>query len=92
MKLAKQAKNMAEDLSLSEADAIMMEFKSNLYIRVVLGIQNSNDSHKKIAEKVGTSRARITRISNMGENSVSVDILIKILIVLENKLPFKIAA
>lgn len=92
MKLDKKTKDIARDLGLSESDAIMMEFKSNLYIQAALGIQDSDDSHEEIAKKVGTSRARITRISNMGENSVSIDLLIKILVVLENKLPFKMAA
>ena len=83
---------MAKDLGLSEADAILMDLRATLYTQAALKIKNSKESHEVIAKKVGTSRARITRISNMGENSISIDLLIKILVVLEKKLPFKIAA
>ena len=92
MKISKEAKQMAKDLGLSTADAVIIEIKSTLYKQAALAINKSKDSHEKIAEKIGTSRARITRISNMGENSISIDLLIKIIFVLENKVPFRLTA
>ncbi len=92
MKLSKEAKKMAKELGLNESDAIIMELKSTLYTQAALAIKNSADSHENIARKVGTSRARITRISNMGENSVSLDLLMKIIIVLEKRVPFRLTA
>ena len=66
----------------------------------VLGklISRLEGSHNKkevigqdIALKTGASRARITRISNMGENSISIELLLKIIVALENKSLLKVA-
>lgn len=92
MKLSKQAKQLAEDLGLSEAEAVVMELKSRLYTHAAKAIKKSKLSHEDIAERVGTSRARITRISNHGENSVSIELLAKIIFSLEHKLPFDLKA
>ncbi len=91
MKLSKQAKALAEDLGLNELDAAVMELKAKLYKQASASIQKSKLTHEAIAKKVGTSRARITRISNLGENSLSMELLIKIIIALENKIPLKVA-
>ncbi len=91
MKLSKQAKALAEDLGLNELDAAVMELKSKLYQQASTSIQKSKMTHETIAKKVGTSRARITRISNLGENSLSMELLIKIIVALENKIPLKVA-
>ena len=92
MKISKEAKEMARELGLNEADTVIMELKSTLYTQAALAIKNSIDSHDNIAKKIGTSRARITRISNMGENSVSIDLLIKIIVVLDKRVPFRLTA
>lgn len=91
MKLSKQAKALAEDLGLNELDATVMELKAKLYQQASASIQKSKLTHEAIAKKVGTSRARITRISNLGENSLSMELLIKIIVALENKIPLKVA-
>ena len=77
---------MAEDLGLTDADAFIMELKSKLYTQAACAIKKSSKSHKEIAKEIGTSRARITRISNMGENSLSIELLMKIIVVLEKNL------
>ena len=92
MKISKQAKQMADDLGLTTADAVVMELKSKLYEHAAKAIKNAEDSHEEIAEKVGTSRARITRISNHGENSISLELLVKVIVALENKVPFELTA
>lgn len=91
MKPSKRAKTIANDLGLSEIDAAVMELKSSLYIQAAKGIQKSKFTHEEIARRVGTSRARISRISRMGENSLSIELLVRILYVLENKIPLKVA-
>ena len=91
MKLSKETKKLVEDLSLSEIDAAVMQIKSKLYIKASKCINDSNLTHEDIALKTGTSRARITRISNMGENSVSIELLLKIIVALENKILLKVA-
>ncbi len=82
---------MAKDLELSEVDAYIMELKSSLYVNCSKEIENSELTHKQIAKLVGTSRARISRLSKMGENNVSLEMLIKIIATLIEKPPLKIA-
>jgi len=92
MEISRQARKIANDLELSDADAAIMELKALLYERAALAIQHSGDSHEAIAKKLGTSRERITRISNRGENSISIDFLLKLLVVLEKRVPFRLVA
>ena len=92
MKISKEARKLAKDLELDDADAAIMELKSLLYERASQAIQQSGESHEAIATRLGTSRARITRISNRGENSISIDLLLKIIVVLEKKIPFRLVA
>ncbi len=92
MKLSKDAKKMAEDLGLSEVDAYVMELKAKLYTKSSKLIKASKLNHEQIAKLIGTSRSRINRIANKGENNVSIELLIKLIAVLEGKSAIKIAA
>jgi predicted XRE-type DNA-binding protein len=92
MKLSKIAKKMADDLNLSEVDAYMMELKTHLYIRCSDLIKKSKLTHEEIAGLIGTSRSRINRIANHGENSLSIELLLKIVYVLEGKTLIKLVA
>lgn len=92
MKISKEAKNLAEDLGLSEVDAYLMELKANLYKKSSKLIKSSKLTHDQIAKQIGTSRSRINRIANYGENNVSIELLIKLVSILEGKPAVKIAA
>ena len=92
MKLSKEAKQMAADLGLSDVDAYIMDLKAKLYLKSAELIKSSKFSHGEIAKKIGTSRPRINRISKMGENNVSIEILIKLIAVLEDAAPIKLVA
>jgi len=92
MKLSKEAKLLAEDLGLTEVDAYMMELKANLYSRSSMLIKSSSKTHEEIAKSIGTSRSRISRIANNGENSISIELLIKLITVLEGRQIIKLAA
>ena len=91
MKLNKHAKELALDLGLSDAEAAVMELKSQLYKQASKSILNSKLTHEEIAKKIGTSRARITRIANKGENSLTIELLLKIIVALENRIPLRVA-
>ncbi len=91
MKMNKNAKALADDLNLTDAEAAVMELKARLYQHAAKSILKSKFTHEEIAKKMGTSRARITRIANLGENSLSVEILIKLIFTLDHKLPLKVA-
>lgn len=92
MKLSKEAKKMAKDLGLSEVDAYIMELKAKLYSKSSELIKTSKLTHEQIAKLIGTSRSRINRIANKGENNVSIELLLKLIAVLEGKSAIKIAA
>lgn len=92
MKISKQAKTIARDLELSDVDAFIMELKAKLYSRSSELIKSSKLTHDQIAKQIGTSRSRINRIANKGENSVSIEILIKLIAVLDGQSAIKLAA
>jgi len=91
MKLSKRAKELASDLNLNDAEAAVMELKAQLYQQAAKSIAKSNLTHAEIAKRIGTSRARVTRIANLGENSLSMELLIKIITSLTNKIPLRVA-
>ncbi len=91
MKMNKRARALADDLNLSDAEAAVMELKAHLYQQAAKSILKSKLTHEEIAKKIGTSRARITRIANLGENSLSVELLVKLIVALDNRMPLKVA-
>lgn len=91
MKMSKRAKALAADLGLTDAEAAVMELKAQLYQQAAKSITKSKLTHEEIAKRIGTSRARITRIANLGENSLSMELLVKIIVTLEDKIPLKVA-
>lgn len=91
MSMKKSAKKMARDLGLDDFDARYMELKATLYKRAADAIHNSSLSHEKIAKQVGTSRTRITRIANLGESSLSLEMLSRVIFLLEEKMPLRVA-
>lgn len=91
MRPSKQSSKLALDLGLSDAEAAVMELKSRLYRQASKSILKSELTHGQIAKKIGTSRARITRIANFGENSLSMELLVKVIVALENRIPLRVA-
>jgi predicted XRE-type DNA-binding protein len=92
MKISKEAKKIAEDLQLSDVDAYIMELRAKLYLRASSLIKTSKLNHEQIANLIGTSRSRINRIANNGENSISIELLIKLIVALEGKSAIKLVA
>jgi len=90
MKTNKHSKALADDLNLNDAEAAVMELKAHLYQQAAKSISKSKLTHEEIAKKIGTSRARITRVANLGENSLSVELLVKLIFTLDHKMPLKI--
>ncbi|HWU42318.1 MAG TPA: helix-turn-helix transcriptional regulator [Bdellovibrio sp.] len=91
MRMSKRTKELAANLNLNDAEAAVMELKFQLYQQASKSILKSKLTHEDIAKKIGTSRARITRIANLGENSLSIELLIKIITTLEHRMPLKVA-
>ena len=83
---------MANDLGLPDIDAYIMEIKVKLYTKSAKLIKASKLTYESIAQLIGTSRSRISRIANYGENNVSIELLIKVIATLEGKQAIKFAA
>lgn len=58
-----------------EVDAYIMELRAKLYTRSSELIKSSKLSQEQIAKQIGSSRSRINRIANLGENYVSIELL-----------------
>lgn len=84
------SKALADDLNLNDSEAAVLELKAKLYQQASKSISKSKLTHEEIVKKVGTSRARITRIANLGENSLSIELLLKLIVSLEHRMPLKI--
>ena len=63
MKISMVAKQLADDLGLSDVDAYIMELKAKLYSRSAELVKSSKLTHEQIAKLIGTSRSRITLIA-----------------------------
>lgn len=92
MKTSKAAKQLALDLGLEEVDVYIMELKSKLYSKSANLINESKLTHGKIAQLIGTSRSRVNRIAHHAEGNISIELLIKLITVLEGKPVIKFAA
>ena len=90
MKISQHAKKMAKDLELSDADAAIMELKSLLYERRPFNIRENPTRPSPLNS--GLHGHGLPRISNRGENSISIDLLLRIIVVLEKKIPFRLVA
>ena len=92
MKISKEAKRLASDLELNEVDAFLMDLKAQLYNKASVLIKKSKLTHEEIAQLIGTSRSRVTRIANMGEGNLSIEVLIKLVTCLDGKPAVKLVA
>ena len=69
-----------------------LNFAQDLSIKAAKSINDSNLTHKEIALKAGTFRTQnYKNLKYVCENSISIEILLKILVALENKIPLKVA-
>jgi predicted XRE-type DNA-binding protein len=75
----KTAEDLGKALGLSEAETGEMEFRSELTLALAKIIQNGKLTHAEIARKAGTSRTRVTAIANGNTQSISTDLLIRVL-------------
>lgn len=69
---------LIDDLGLSSDDLYYVKLKAYLYQMAAEAVEASGLTHEEIAKLVGTSRARISRLAKLGENSISIDFLIKL--------------
>jgi predicted XRE-type DNA-binding protein len=87
---AKNGKDLATILGLTESDAVEWEFRSSLNDKIIELFENSNLTHTEIAKKVGTARTRITALLNRSRSDFSTDFMIRVLSALGYKINIKI--
>ncbi|HSR07702.1 MAG TPA: XRE family transcriptional regulator [Bryobacteraceae bacterium] len=77
--VARTPEALAEALGLSAADAKQWQVQYELLKRLKGIVQREKFIHAEIAKRAGTSRTRVTAILNDNLDSVSSDLLIRVL-------------
>lgn len=76
---ARNARELAEALGLTPAEAVEMEVRSTLNDKIIDVVDHLGLTHAQVAKLCGTSRTRITAIVNRNTQDVSTDLLLRIL-------------
>jgi predicted XRE-type DNA-binding protein len=77
--VARNSRELADVLGLSEADRAAIEFQLNLAEQIALEVRREGMTHVRLARLAGTSRPRLTAILNGNLEGVSTDLLLRIL-------------
>jgi predicted XRE-type DNA-binding protein len=77
--VARNAVELASALGLKKEDAVAMEFRARLNIKIIDLVKAKGLTHAQLAAKAGASRTRITAILNGQTLGVSTDFLLRIL-------------
>ncbi len=77
--VARTPEALAEALGVSAADAKEWQVQHELLKRLKRIVQREKFTHAEIAKRAGTSRTRVTAILNDNLESVSSDLLIRVL-------------
>ncbi len=75
----RNARELAEALGLTPAEAVEMEVRSTLNDKIIDVVGRLGLTHAQVAKLCGTSRTRITAIINRNTQDVSTDLLLRIL-------------
>jgi len=76
---ARNARELAEALGLTPADAVEMEVRTTLNDKIIDVVDHLRLAHAEVAKLCGTSRSRVTAILNRNTQDVSTDLLLRIL-------------
>ncbi|HEX7373417.1 MAG TPA: XRE family transcriptional regulator [Steroidobacteraceae bacterium] len=76
---ARNSRELADVLGLSEADRAAIEVQLELAEQIVVQVRRSGITHAHLASLACTSRPRLTAILNGNLNGVSTDLLLRIL-------------
>ena len=77
--VARNSKELAEVLGLTEADRAALEIQFELAEQIGLEVRRAGMTHAQLAELAGASRSRVTAILNGNLDGVSTDLLLRIL-------------
>ena len=77
--VARDARELAEALGLTPADAVETEVRSTLNDKLIEIVKRRGLSHAQVAKVSTTSRTRVTAIMNRNTQDVSTDLMLRIL-------------
>jgi predicted XRE-type DNA-binding protein len=77
--VAKDAAELAEALGLTPADAVEIEFRSDLNDKLIEIVKRHKLTHAQVAKLAGTSRTRVTALLNRNTQDISADLMLRIL-------------
>jgi predicted XRE-type DNA-binding protein len=77
--VARNAGELAEVLGLERADGIELEVRSSLNTKIIEVIAKRGLTHAQVAALAGTSRTRITAITNRNTKDISTDLMLRVL-------------
>jgi predicted XRE-type DNA-binding protein len=86
---AVDSKELAEILSLSNADRAAIEVQLELAARIGVEVRRTGMTHARLAQLAATSRPRVTSILNGNLDGVSTDLLLRILAALGVRVQLK---
>lgn len=80
--VTRDAYELAEALGLTSADAVEMQIRHSLNVKIIETVKKKKLTHAQVATLAKTSRTRITAILNHNTKDVSTDLMLRILGVL----------
>ena len=92
--VARNARELAMALALRPPDGMGIEFRSDLYDKIIEVVGKKGLTHSDVARLAHTSRTRVTAILNRNTHDISTDLMLRVLASLgvRAKLQFKSAA
>ena len=77
--VARDAFELSTILDLDPQDAIELDFRAKLNLKIVEIVARSGLTHAEVSKKAKTSRTRITAILNGKTQGISTDLLLRII-------------
>jgi predicted XRE-type DNA-binding protein len=77
--VARNSKELADVLGLTDADRAAMEIQLELAEQIGAEVRRAGMTHAQLAQLAGASRPRVTSILNGNLDGVSTDLLLRIL-------------
>ena len=77
--VTKNAAELAEVLGLTPADAVEIEFRTDLNDKLIGIVKKLKLTHAQVAKLASTSRTRVTAILNRNTHDISTDLMLRIL-------------
>ena len=89
---ARNPAEIAKALGLSPADAILMEYKSDLSSLAAKSIAKSDLTVNEIVKRSGVARSKVSAIKNGALVGISIDLFLRVIAAIGVKVKFQVAS